>query len=502
MAASEEDTPGQKQGESDISGSTGAATETKAPEATTDTAEAAGAEAAQTKEVEPNAGETARTAEDTPAPADVAVAAGAEAVRPEPVQEAARVDKVVDESTYGIQVDPVASFSAAREVVRQMHITLSTLKRATAAASAEAASEESAGLASQLQLQLLALRRAHRGMAKAQEVGRAAEMQARRVADAEFAHLESRRYESGCSRSAARRCRAVPQPELARLRPFLDDGDQPDEAEDEDGEDIASMTTPLSKRLVAEQQQRQVLSEELEALQKRRAEDTEAFRKRDAVRVEMSSKLRAAQLALEPVCDLLELQPRAGAAPLPCAHLPQPLQLLFAKFKALAALTSAGDITVRHEQLEPEVGGGANKEEPPEKKARHGGGVICVGISRTPGLAAEPLETTLRFTCGLPSAGSSVALVGLEAQGVPNEIAFLDSLWPEDDALARASTSGGATAAGRIYGWVQVLAGLRDVALPLAAVGTGGGPLVAGASVSAAEVVGRARVRVSTGGTM
>merc|ERR1712176_1624369 len=150
-----------------------------------------------------------------------------------------------------------------------------------------------------MQLQLLAARRAHRAMAKAADAGRVAELAARKAADAEHAHLETRQYESACCRAAARRCRNFPTPQLNQLRPFLDggkDGEQQQE-EDDDDDDEASpedKENGLLARLEAERDERTRLVNELQALEKEKADKFEEFREDAKMNDELTQRLRAA----------------------------------------------------------------------------------------------------------------------------------------------------------------------------------------------------------------
>merc|ERR1719221_1855039 len=131
----------------------------------------------------------------------------------------------------------------AREAAAQVHETLGALKllkadTSTTPVDVEAANTDNgvngkAGeLARVLQLRILALRRSHRAMAKAAELGRTAEAAARRTADAEFAHLETRRHESACFRAAASRCRIMETPHLSEVLPLCE-GNLGDAADDD-----------------------------------------------------------------------------------------------------------------------------------------------------------------------------------------------------------------------------------------------------------------------------
>merc|ERR1719491_844034 len=100
------------------------------------------------------------------------------------------------------------------------------------------------------------------------------------MADAEFAHLETRRHESACCRAAARRCRVMQIPNLNEVLPFLDGslgGAAGDDKEEKEAAAGGAATT-LTRSLERERQERAKLAEELEALEQKRAAETEAFR--------------------------------------------------------------------------------------------------------------------------------------------------------------------------------------------------------------------------------
>lgn len=415
-------------------------------------------------------------------------------------------DLLVDDSTYGLFVDPAGSFDAARAATKRLHETLGALKLAKSEAEAEGGSGF-VEMTRELQLQLLAIRRAHRAMAKAASVGRATEAAARRVADAEFAHLETRRYESACCRAAARRCRTFPTPQLSKLSPFLGEGgagpvDGQEEEEEEESAANDGAATGLARRLEAERLERAKLSEELEALEKRMAADLEAFREQERLSSELASRLRAAELALEPVCDLLELRPRPGGATPPpgLSRLPVPLQLVFAKFEVLAAFGADAGVSVQLEAGGSVEVAGPKDGEPPEKKPRlEGAGAVKVSIAFAPGRGKNGPAATLNFSCTALAAGGGAALVGVQGEGIASE-ALLEGLWPEDDGRVGPLVAAAAAAgvAGKAFGWAQVLAGLRDKAVPLLAGSSTGGPLSTGASVTAGDVVQRLRARLAS----
>mmetsp|Transcript_11357 Transcript_11357/g.28613 ORF Transcript_11357/g.28613 Transcript_11357/m.28613 type:complete len:506 (-) Transcript_11357:225-1742(-) len=440
---------------------------------------------------------------------------GAPPAKEEEVVEKKVVEEKVDESTYGIHVDPASSFDIAREVARNMHKTLGALKVAKADADASSADAGEGGsfseIARTLQLQLLSLRRAHRAMAKAADAGRTAEALARRVADAEFAHLETRRYESACCRAAARRCRSFPAPELSTVRPFLHKelggGAEENEAEDQaekDQGDGKPAVTRLTKWLEIEGQERARLAADLQELELEKASHVEAFRDTETFGTDLTSKLQAAELALEPVCNLLELRPRpdtAAAQPEGLSRLPSPLRLVYSKFDMLATFGMDGGVTVKLEAPEQ----AKSSEEPPEKKPRVEASVVRVGIAAAPGKqqASDGKVVTLCFACP-PAAngaanGAAATLVGVSSE----DDALLETLWADDDGRTGglASAAASANVPGRAYGWAQVLAGLRDRAVAVVAgAGSGsnsGGPLAEGGSVVASDIVQRVRDRLS-----
>ncbi|CAK0825959.1 unnamed protein product [Prorocentrum cordatum] len=129
----------------------------------------------------------------------------------------------------------------------------------------------------------------------------AQEAAARRAADAEFAHLETRRYESACCRAAARRCRTFPTPRLTKLRPVLEGMDRITEDQEEEG---ANGVGPLASRLAAEREERERLAAELEELDKDKSTEIDAFMECQRHTNDVSEKLRAVEKALEP--DALE----------------------------------------------------------------------------------------------------------------------------------------------------------------------------------------------------
>lgn len=390
--------------------------------------------------------------------------------------------------------EPGAAFDVAREVVRQLHDVLTRLKAGKAEPEA---AENFADVARDMQLQLLALRRAHRSMAKAADTGRAAEAQARRLADIEHAHLETRRYESACSRAAARRCRNFPAPQLTLLRPHLEDGGDVEDLADGDLADVAVADGGLARiglaaRLEAERLERLRLAGELEALEQRKGKDLEALREHERLGAELSSKLRAVEKALEPVCDLIDVRPRPQAAavlPQGLAQLPTPLRFIFSKFDALASFGADSGVVVR---LQESADG--SEDAPAAKRQR----TEAEGDSKFSARSAVVVEISqaggggqasqLRFAC--VDKGGAVVSVAVEGgAGDP----LVENLWPEDDGrspplVTLANSSGACT--GRPFFWAQVLAGLRDCLVTRAPA------LMAVDTVSALDVVTRVRARM------
>merc|ERR1712136_669231 len=223
------------------------------------------------------------------------------------------VEQVVNEIP---PIDPAVSFDTARGVVRQIHDVLSKLESSKRKQEADGGDvEEFPELARDLQLHMLSLRRAHRAMAKAADASRVAEAAARKAADEDHAELETRQYESACSRAEARRCRQFPAPELATLEPFLDPG--PEEGENSDDEllgrepDAKGVLAPrrgLMARLESEHAERVRLATELAKQEAQKKEDLGALRAREQISADLAARLRIVDEALEPVCGLLELR--------------------------------------------------------------------------------------------------------------------------------------------------------------------------------------------------
>eukprot|EP00747_Dinoflagellata_sp_TGD_P210083 gnl/TRDRNA2_/TRDRNA2_83413_c1_seq1.p1 gnl/TRDRNA2_/TRDRNA2_83413_c1~~gnl/TRDRNA2_/TRDRNA2_83413_c1_seq1.p1 ORF type:complete len:456 (-),score=123.61 gnl/TRDRNA2_/TRDRNA2_83413_c1_seq1:62-1396(-) len=437
-------------------------------------------------------------AEPAPAPTsgEAEAANGAEngdAAAKAKADEAAAKAKAEEEAALAAAT--AGSFEKAHELVRQMHETLTELKKAKGSDDKEAFAKNQRNV----QLQLLALRRTHRLMARAVDMGRAAEAQARRSADAEHAQLETHRYESGCCRAAARRCRAYPTPELSQLRPQLDGVVEIEDVEQEDVDaDLAADANggTLATRLEKERVERLRLAGELEALEKQKALELQAFRERQEHNEDLLEKLRKVEKALEPVCDLIELRPPAiGATPAvdpgKAMKLPLPLQLILTKFQALMSFGAEGGVSVAMEVGTPSAASASaaasESGEPPEKRAKTeapDGSYVDVRID-LPGSKKQVAH--LRFT------NMHTSIVTVAVQGDAGD-ALLEYLWPEDSGrgplaihLAAAPLQG--QISGRPYLWAQVLGGLRERAVTIAP------GLADFGHVAAADVVQRLRAR-------
>lgn len=403
---------------------------------------------------------------------------------------------------YGLAVAPEGAFDAARAAVRRLHGCLDALRAGKSAPEAVGDNGGTfAATARTMQLQLLALRRAHRSMVQATDRGRAIETDARRSADAEHAHLETRMYEATCSRAAARRCRAFPTPQLSKLGPLLDgaaseegeEGDEEDAAGEQSGPNGEGGSRPrkgLALRLETEKNRRADLCSELEGLEQEKSKDLENFRGVAKISDELSTRLRAVEQALEPVCDLVEYRPRPTSLGQPLNHgdvaqLSPALQLVFAKFDVLAAFGPRMGVTVSIDAASEDG------KPPPEKRARVDGvgpnpcvRAVCVAISGDASGTCDDV-TTLRFVQPHPS------LVTVSLEGDSSHT-LLEGLWPGDDGRHSGLTAlfpTGTPGPGRPYGWAQILAGLRAGLLVTAPA------LQTAEGVTAADVVQRVRAR-------
>jgi len=452
------------------------------------------------------------------------VAAGADGDRSSPPQAAA--GKTQDGEDGGAAeedavADPTKGFEEAREVVGRLHECLTKLQALKPEGSSV---EDVEANAYDAQLQLLALRRVHHANTKSVDQGRRAEANARRIVDQKFAHLETRRYESACSRAGARRCRTFPTPQLSKLRPHLErweekDGDDPDDdlrdgGADADGdapEGTAGRLGGLARHLEAEKRERARLEGELEGLEEQQKRDLEELREGERRSAELVTRIRAAERALEPVCDLLELRARPEEAEPPLdrgiwEQLPTPLRLVFTKFDVLAAFSGEEGVSVRVALDEEEPEAAQDRQQPPAaKRARvEGGG--CSGGSGAPCICVDIASggevACLRFT----NPHASIVKVHVEGTlGADGGASLLSGLWPDDhggaallpmpkDITIRERLT---AAPGRPYYWAQVLAGLREqVVLPPGSVGLAS-PFLAMESVWAMDVLTRVRARMA-----
>lgn len=391
-----------------------------------------------------------------------AVAAAAEDVEGAAATEVVEVvEQVVNEIP---PIDPAVSFDTARGVVRQIHDVLSKLESSKRKQEADGGDvEEFPELARDLQLHMLSLRRAHRAMAKAADASRVAEAAARKAADEDHAELETRQYESACSRAEARRCRQFPAPELATLEPFLDPG--PEEGENSDDEllgrepDAKGVLAPrrgLMARLESEHAERVRLATELAKQEAQKKEDLGALRAREQISADLAARLRIVDEALEPVCGLLELrsEPDLGTPESLASQLPEPLRLIHAKFSTLAALGDSG-VNVAVEGVHHASGDGP----PPEKRPRLEGSAavptVCVDIAPSVGSDKADALARLRFTAPRDN------LVAVAGEGRASGT-VLDSLWSHDNGTGSLTKLSPVPTVGRPYYWAQVLAGLRE----------------------------------------
>lgn len=376
----------------------------------------------------------------------------------------AKTGETDKEDPFGLIVESGVAFDTARQAAAKIHAVLARMKagKVDGAAAPEADASFPAD-ARELQLQLLVLRRAHRGMVRATEIGRIAEAAARKACDAEHALLETRRYESACCRAAARRCRQIPTPELSKLRPLLE-GNVPEDEEEEGmagqtGDQTAS-SHGLAARLQAEMEERSRLAAELSKFETVKTKAVEGFRERERLSVELVSRLKAVEATLEPVCNLLQVRPRPSdsGSPEGLTSLPASLRLVYSKFDTLAAFGTNAGVAVKIEVSQSYEADSADEK----RRRREGQSAVVVEIS-------EGSESKEAFVLKFLSPNTS--LVTVAAKG-PEGTALLGKLWPEDDGNNPALTSllpGDAAAAaeamGRPYGWAQVLAGLREVSL-------------------------------------
>lgn len=397
------------------------------------------------------------------------------------------------EEQFGLHIEPSAGFDSARKAVQQLYVVLGQLEKSKVNTNVEESSEAFSNGSYELQQQLLLLRRSHRAMMKMAEMGVVQEVAARRAADAEYALLETKKYESACCRAAARRCRALPTPQLNKLRSFLEGFEEEDETEELDATNAEGDATKsrLAVQLEAERLERTRLATELEGLEARHREALEAFVQRERLGAELTAKLTEVDRALEPVCNLLALRPGQATSD-QASKLPAPLRLVNSKFQAIASLGPEAGVTVTIEESgTPTIELSSTKSsedasEAPEKRRKIEVSelvyIISVEIKQVDG----PQACKLRF------ANPSQSIITVASEGFGGET-LLEDLWLEDDGrhsvllsqlpsaeLAKASTW-------RPYAWAQVLAGLREDAL------TAVPALFATSGVTANDVVLRVR---------
>jgi hypothetical protein len=351
-------------------------------------------------------------------------------------------------------LSPAEGFQKARQVVNEIHSVLDKLSACKQSGDAEIFSSN----ANELQRLLLAMRRTHRMMVRAGDQGRAAEATARRKVDMALAHVETRQYESGCLRSAARRCRSFPTPELDKLRPNLRELSDADDSQDEE---ISKAASGLAKRLEAERKEREELDAKLEELEKVKTQELDVIREMQTANSELANLLRTGLQGLEPAMDKIVLQSRPSSAPQPDGNvlnnLPGCLQLVFVKFENIATFSEDSGLVVN---LEGAVARGDG--EPAEKKARKAeesgnvGMSVCVEITSAGKGATSKQTFGLRFT----APGGAIIHVAPKTLGTDSD-ALLESLWPEDNGSKTVEPAGCAESPGKAFYWAQVLAGLR-----------------------------------------
>jgi hypothetical protein len=384
--------------------------------------------------------------------------------------------------------------------VGSIHAVLDKLSSCKQDFSGEVFSEH----ARELQHQLMTMRRTHRTMVKAGDLGKNSEAAARRKVDAALAHLETRRYESACLRSAGRRCRTFPTPELDRLRPNLKDGAEVegDDPDDETQQSSSTASSGLAKRLEAERIERLRLHTELEALETVRSKELEVIREIQAANAELASMFRKGLQSLEPAIDKIAVRSRVHgkerAEESALSGFPSCLHLVYAKFENVASFSENSGVSVRLEGVVAK-----SDAEPPEKKARVAEDgdscrAVCVKISAcatsdsakkvSRDSGAEAIS--LRFT----SPGGAVVHVALQERGAAGD-SVLDCLWPEDNGLATAEPADLSKFPGKAFYWAQVLAGLRE------SVSTSVPSLAGMETVSAMDVITKVRSRLVAKGT-
>jgi hypothetical protein len=326
-------------------------------------------------------------------------------------------------------------------------------------------------------------------MAKAGDNSRLVEAAAHRKVDTALEHLESWQYESGCLRSAARRCRSFPTPELDKLRPNL--CEIQGEGSDPQDEDQSTDSSGLVKRLEAERNERQRLDAELQELEKVKAKELEVIHEMQSERAELANLLRNGLRGLEPAMNKIVEQSRPSDVERPdesaLNSLPGCLRLVFAKFENIVAFSKSSGVSVRIEGLTARGDG-----EPAEKKARKsedGKTEVSVCVQISAGIADKATASKQAFGLRFTSPGGEIIHVAPLAPGAQGN-ALLASLWPEDDGRKTTEPAGSAESLGRAYYWAQVLAGLRET------VSTSVAPLATVDAVSAMDIITRVRAKL------
>lgn len=408
-------------------------------------------------------------------------------------------DAAAEDPSEVLLPDLASSFDTARSVVSRLHDFVTKLK---------AVKQNGDGLegfgpvAREMQLQLLALRRAHRAMGRAADAGKASEMATRKAVDAAHSNLETRCYESACLRAASRRCRNMPTPELTKLRPHLAGFSGTATNEDDPDDDLAGAGSGqkgsdgqprpaggLAGQLEVEHQARLALASELEGLEQERARELESLRKWERCSNDLTTHLKAVELAMEPVANTLLLRPRPeGAPPLPnealLASLPTPLRLIFHKFDNLLAFDKSPGLAVSVEGV-----AARSEEHPPEKRPKTEAAPAVV--VKLPAQAA-PSAVSIRFTFqqGLVFVAAEGMTGGPLASGN-----LLEGLWTGDEGRAVPPPAGGKqsqeqTHTGQCFAWAQLLGGLREAVA---------GNELSLDSIAAGDVLQRLRARLAAG---
>mmetsp|Transcript_50747 Transcript_50747/g.120624 ORF Transcript_50747/g.120624 Transcript_50747/m.120624 type:complete len:479 (+) Transcript_50747:37-1473(+) len=453
--------------------------ESKPADDTAEQAAAAGAAAAAPAVATAAAPASAAASEAAAEPAAKPTSNGSE---PEgPKVEGPAPEPVVVAPEYLIPPEPSACFERARQAVKKLHELLDQLEVFKETQSPNSDPEGFIAMARSMQIELLALRAAHKVMAKATDPTRTGETAARKVVDASHTILDMRKFEASACSSACLRNKAFlgPEfhPELTALLPYLDAKYSLEDDADSDGE--------LPQHMEVEQKERSRLQEELQGMQVQQEKDAEALRERQRLSSDLVGKLAAVAKAMAPVSDLLELRPRpAEKAPASASEqaakeleLAVPLRVIFSKFDTLAAFGAQAGVAVRVEEV--------SDAQPPEKRQK----VSSEALPRAAPsrVCVETKGAVLRFSMLPSSSGQKPPLVLVSSEGCGD--AVLANLWPQDDGRPLAGLVDASTVKrlGQPYFWAQVMGGLRDFASLLGSSSASSIP----ESVTAAEVVGR-----------